>query len=99
MTYALIEEGLKQAQADEEPKDGQIAAREWLDYATNRVPAMQLNKLQAARGLGLNLSFRDDERGLDIEQRSGQRPRVFYRRELETQPLIVAETGAAPLRQ
>ncbi|HYX43194.1 MAG TPA: caspase family protein, partial [Pyrinomonadaceae bacterium] len=99
LTYALVEEGLKQARADAEPQDGQIAAREWLDYATNRVPEMQLNKLQTARGLGLNLAFREDERGLDITRRSGQRPRVFYRRELETQPLIVAEIGAAPPKQ
>jgi hypothetical protein len=27
-------------------------------------------------------------------QRSGQRPRVFYRRELEARPLIIAKTIA-----
>ena len=90
LTYALVEEGLKQAAADDEPKDGQIIIREWLDYATSRVPVIQVDKMKAARGLGLNLSFSEAERGLDVEQRAGQRPRVFYRRELEMQPLIVA---------
>ena len=89
LTYALVEEGLKRAAADDEPKDGQIVVREWLDYATSRVPVIQIDKMKAARGLGLNLSFSEDERGLDVEQRAGQRPRVFYRRELEAQPLVV----------
>ena len=94
LTYALIEEGLKQALADDEPKDGQVVVREWLNYATRRVPEMQIGKMKAARGLGLNLSFRDDERGLDPERRGGQQPRVFYRRELEAQPFIVAKAPA-----
>ena len=95
LTYALVEEALKQAAADDEPKDGQIVVREWLNYATNRVPQMQVAKMKAARGLGLNLSFKEEERGLDVEQRSGQQPRVFYRRELEAQPLVVARTKTA----
>ncbi len=92
LTFALVEEGLKQAMADDQPQDGQIMLREWLDYATNRVPEMQLNKIKTARGLGLNLSFKDDERGLEPERRSGQRPRVFYRREVEAQPLVIAKS-------
>jgi WD40 repeat protein len=91
LTYALVEEGLKQALADDEPNDGQIVAREWLDYATNRVPEMQIAKMRAAHGRGLNLSFKDEERGLDVDLRSGQRPRVFYRRELEAQPFVIAK--------
>ncbi len=93
LTYALVDEGLRQAAADKEPKDGAVMVREWLDYATNRVPQMQLDKLQAARGLGLNLAFKEEERGLDTEKRTGQQPRVFYRRELEAQPLIIAKPG------
>jgi uncharacterized caspase-like protein len=94
LTYALVMEGLSQAAADGEPKDGTIHVREWLDYATERVPEMQIDKMKAARGLGLNLSFKEDERGLELDKRSGQRPRVFYRRELEAQPPVVAKTGA-----
>ena len=91
LTYALVEEGLKQALADGEPKDGAVLAREWFDYAEQRVPAMQIEKVKQARALGLNISFaEDDERGLDLTKRVAQRPRVFYRRELEAQPLVVA---------
>ncbi len=99
LTYALVEEGLKQAMADDEPKDGQVDIREWLDYATQRVPQMQAEKMKAARGLGLNLSFKDKERGLDGEQRSGQQPRVFYRRELEAQPTVIAKPNGIRLPQ
>jgi WD40 repeat protein len=88
LTYALVDEGLKQAAADKDPKDGAILVREWLDYATSRVPEMQIDKMKASRGL----FFIEEERGLNLtlEKRSGQRPRVFYRRELEAKPLVVA---------
>jgi WD40 repeat protein len=92
LTYALVEEGLKQAAADSDPKDGQVWVREWFDYASTRVPNMQLEKMKAARGLGLNLSFvADEERVPDSKRRVTQTPRVFYRRESEGQPLIVAK--------
>jgi len=92
LTYALVEEGLKQAAADSDPKDGQVWVREWFDYASTRVPNMQLEKMKAARGLGLNLSFlAGEERVADPERRAVQTPRVFYRRESEGRPLIVAK--------
>ncbi|MEP6922325.1 MAG: caspase family protein [bacterium] len=94
LTYALVEEGLKQAAADDDPKDGQVWVREWFDYATARVPEMQLEKMKQARGLGVTLSFVDGaerERAPDIERRITQTPRVFYRRESEGRPLIVAK--------
>lgn len=89
LTYALVAEGLKQAAADKDPKDGTVFVREWLDYATSRVPEMQIDKMKASRGL----FFIEEERGLNLtlEKRSGQRPRVFYRRELEAKPLVVAK--------
>jgi WD40 repeat protein/uncharacterized caspase-like protein len=91
LTYALVEEGLKQALADDEPKDGAVLAREWFDYAEHRVPAMQVEKVKQARDIGVDISFVEgEERGLDFAKRVAQRPRVFYRRELEAQPLVVA---------
>jgi hypothetical protein len=90
LTYALVEEGLKGAAADAEPKDGQVLLREWLDYATARVPEMQFDKMKMADASGRDLSFADGERGLPLARRSGQRPRVFYRREPESTPLLVA---------
>src|SRR4029434_3014006 len=95
LTYALVEEGLKTSAADHEPKDGVVNAREWLDFATERVPQMQEEKMKQSRSLGLNISFAESEQEIaDPDKRSVQRPRVFYRREMEANPLVVAKTGA-----
>jgi WD40 repeat protein len=92
LTYALVEEGLKQDAADSDPKDGQVWVREWFDYASRRVPNMQLEKMKQSRDLGVNLSFvASEERVADSERRLTQTPRVFYRRESEVRPLIVAK--------
>jgi uncharacterized caspase-like protein len=89
LTYALVEEGLKTAVADAEPKDGVLIAREWLNFATERVPRMQEEKMAEGRGLGI--AFTEGEADVtDPQKRTVQRPRVFYRRELEANPLIIA---------
>jgi hypothetical protein len=91
LTYALVEEGLKSDMADKGPKDGQVLLREWLDFATARVPEMQLEKVKEQRKQGRQLeqltTFTEGDKGTD---RQVQRPRVFYRREAETSPLVVA---------
>src|SRR6185503_3395534 len=92
LTYALVEEGLKTPVADTEPKDGVLIAREWLNFATERVPQMQQEKMTQGRGLGLQIAFTEGEADVsDPSKRSLQRPRVFYRRELETTPLVIAK--------
>jgi hypothetical protein len=92
LTYALVEEGLKTPVADIEPKDGLLIAREWLNFATERVPQMQQEKMTQGRGLGLEIAFTEGETNIpDPQKRSVQRPRVFYRRELETNPLVIAK--------
>jgi WD40 repeat protein len=83
LTYALVEEGLKTPVADTSPKDGVVIVREWLNFATERVPQMQEEKMTQSRGLGLEIVF------VEGEKRSVQRPRVFYRRELESNPLVI----------
>jgi WD40 repeat protein/uncharacterized caspase-like protein len=94
LTYALVEEGLKTPVADNEPKDGVVSAREWLDFATERVPQMQEDKMKQGRGLGLNIAFTEGEQKIaDPDKRSVQRPRVFYRRDMEATPLVVAKPG------
>jgi hypothetical protein len=86
LTYALVEEGLKTPVADSAPKDGVVIAREWLNFATERVPQMQEEKMSQGRGLGLEeITFSEGEK------RSVQRPRVFYRRELEANPLVITK--------
>lgn len=92
LTYALVEEGLKTAVADAEPKDGVLIAREWLNFATDRVPRMQEEKMAQGRGLGIQIAFTEGEANVaDPQQRTVQRPRVFYRRELEANPLVIAK--------
>jgi WD40 repeat protein len=92
LTYALIEEGLKQKAADFEPRDGVVYAREWLDYAAARVPAMQVEKMREGRDLLNEIAFVEGEEKIkDVDKRSLQQPRVFYRREMEAHPLVVAK--------
>jgi hypothetical protein len=100
LTYALIDEGLKKNAADFDPRDGKVLAREWFDYAAMRVPEMQTGKMQEGRDLHREIVFlAGDETISDLNQRSVQRPRLFYRRELEEQPFVVAaEAGNFPPR-
>ncbi len=95
LTYALVEEGLKTPAADQAPADGQVTLREWLDYASLRVPQMQQTAMLEARKVGRDLAFVEGEAKIqDVDKRSLQRPRVFYRREPEAVPLIVAKPPA-----
>lgn len=87
LTYALVETGLAAGGADYAPADGSILLREWLDFSAERVPELQLDELRQPRNM--NLVFVGGEESLTPEKRSLQRPRVFYRRELESQPLVV----------
>ena len=90
LTYTLVEEGLKHAAADTEPKDGTILLREWLNYASERVPQLQRERMREAGKRKLVLAYTEgEERILEVEQRNVQRPRVFYRRELEAQPFFI----------
>ncbi|HVF57924.1 MAG TPA: caspase family protein [Pyrinomonadaceae bacterium] len=91
LTYALVEEGLKKGEADTAAsRDGNVLVREWFDYATERVPLMQTGLLQQKRELGATFAFAQDG-AQDV-----QRPRVFYRREMDVRPLVVARIDAAP---
>ncbi|MGA9773451.1 MAG: caspase family protein [Blastocatellia bacterium] len=92
LTYALIEEGLKNKAADKDRKDGQILAREWFDYAMERVPQMQEKEMRARLLLQTDVAFVEGEEKIkDPGKRSVQRPRAFYRREMEARPMIVAK--------
>jgi WD40 repeat protein/uncharacterized caspase-like protein len=92
LTYALVEEGLTNAAADTSPRDEVVMIREWLDYAVERVPQMQAAALQGSRGLKI-VFVQGEEKISDPAKRNVQRPRVFYRREVEPQPLIVKRIG------
>ncbi|HJR05700.1 MAG TPA: caspase family protein [Pyrinomonadaceae bacterium] len=95
LTYALVVQGLREGAADARPRDGQVLMGEWLDYATERVPLMQLESMKKSRGLLGQLAMVDGEqRIVNPENRSLQRPRVFYRRELAARPLVVTRVQA-----
>ena len=62
-----------------------------------RVPQLQLDRMRAAARRGIKLAYATgDEQIADAEQRNIQRPRAYYRREVEAEPFIVA--GATPIR-
>jgi len=91
----LVIEGLAKNMADFEPLDGKIEMREWLDYASARVPEVQLEELKQARASGRRLSFGDEPRTRTIRSVTEgldetQRPRLFYRRELESTTWVVS---------
>ena len=90
LTYALVEEGLKQRKADFKPSDGTITIREWFDHAAWRVPDIQVEKIKQIRASSSGLFNAEAARGILGMLRSGQRPRAFYRRELEAIPFIIA---------
>ncbi len=79
LTYALIEEGLREMAADWDPKDRKIDVREWFDYASKRVPELQ-RKYSFSRLLVQTQSFRS----------TTQIPRVFYRRD-DRRPFVVVQ--------
>ena len=94
LTFALVEEGLNGRDADADG-DGKVILREWFDYAKQRVPRMRQEKVEQ--------SARRQNKALEevelVEQGKVQRPKVFYRREPELQPLVVAQPsrGSAAL--
>jgi WD40 repeat protein/uncharacterized caspase-like protein len=88
LTYSLVEEGLKTKIADRAPTDGKVTLREWLDFATERVPAMQQEEIEQQRKQGRQLQQLTN---FGVSAGELQRPRVFYRREVETTPFVVAK--------
>lgn len=92
LTYALVEEGLKQGKADFSPKDGRILLREWLDFPDQILPSFQEEGMMREVLLG-NRGFVlvPGEEHIPPGNRSLQRPRVFYRRELDLDPFVVSK--------
>jgi hypothetical protein len=94
LTYALVEEGLKTTKADSSPRDSFVSVREWLDFAAERVPQLQEERIKA-RDLRVQSGSPVSDGGAqktssEAELSDVQRPRAFYRREIEPEPLIVA---------
>lgn len=91
LTYALVEEGLKQKKA---AQNGQVELRHWLEYAASEVPplqtaymvAMKQKKNQDVGILDNDVAAKDP----DPRTRTTQNPRAFFRREPDIVPFIVA---------
>jgi caspase domain-containing protein/WD40 domain-containing protein len=81
LTYSLLE-GLMDLRADAD-RNKEVWDREWMDYAMDRVPQMQVEEMKRR---GAEIIFLND----DDHKPNVQRPRVFYRREPAPQPLIIA---------
>ena len=89
LTFSLLE-GLSKARKDTE---GKISEREWMNYAVEQVPLLQMEeakKRNAADEEGGSQGQRSSKPIKPGDKQNVQRPRVFYRRELEIRPLIVA---------
>jgi hypothetical protein len=89
LTYALVEEGLKtRVKEADVNNDGHVSLREWFDYAVRRVPRMREEKVQE--------TAKQENKTLDVVERTGQSqvqtPRVFYRREPDAHPWVVARS-------
>jgi WD40 repeat protein len=90
LTFALAEEALKSDVADTSPRDGQVLLREWLDYAVARVPEIHQEMIGTRKGTGRGVSVVAKPQLLEVvKQWDVQRPRVFYRREPETNPMVI----------
>jgi len=93
LTYTLINAGLSEDKADFAPKDGRILLREWFDYAVQMVPQMQREAMTKTTDSGTNGPVVvENEQDKPLNERSLQRPRAFYRREQENEPLVVSRT-------
>ena len=94
LTYALVEEGLQQGLADGDG-NSQITLREWLDFAVQKVPEMQAEQEGKCRADVECPTENKEELVKQLTLQQGQRPRVFYRRETDEFPFVVATTRVA----
>jgi WD40 repeat protein len=96
LSFTLLE-GFARATAD---NNRQITERNWMNYAVEQVPLLQMDEMKKRHleiersGPGrrsTELMIVADDKESDPDKRDVQRPRVFYRRELESNPFIVAK--------
>ncbi len=95
LTYALLE-AMKNLQAD---KDGnrRLSEREWFDYSVEHVPILQREAMSQRNaeikqtGRGIEIIYVNGDKNKNPDERSVQTPRVFYRRETDNNPVIIAQ--------
>lgn len=88
LTFALLD-GLTSKKAAD--AGGTVLERTWFDYAVGEVPRMQIEEMKKRRGKGLTALFVEDDGVENRLRRYAQVPRVFYRREENMHPLVIAK--------
>jgi hypothetical protein len=83
LTYALVEEGIKSGAADSD-RNGELFLKEWLDYATERVPRIVTDKPRGGKEL----------EEVEPDEKRVQRPRVFNMREGGAERFVIAKLSA-----
>ena len=89
LTFALVDEGLMTDKADLEPKDGKVLMREWLDYATNRVPLLEQDQSKARQLERETLKAAPSKDAKLEVVPDFQRPKVFYPSGNDAHPFVV----------
>ena len=84
LTYALVRNGLEQAQADFRPKDGAVLLNEWLQYATDGVPRLAQQAIDEEQ-TGRGALFKT--RGSEASLKALQQPALFDFRRSRAQEL------------
>ena len=103
LTYTLVEEGLS-GMADTAPKDGLTFAQEWLRYAARRVPELQLERENTKAGkpmpptVSREFGLGGPKKPVPVPKKlprveDVQRPRLFYRQDLDKTRLVVARSS------
>ena len=81
LSFALVQNGLQDHQADHKPKDKKITLEEWLSYGVSRVPSLaeevRTGKVVAARGTGDNRGAVRISGGESMKKRVLQQPSLF----------------------
>ncbi len=92
LTYALADEALTSTVADTMPVDGKITASEWFEYASRRVPQLQIKALEETEGGARQIHFESAETADAVPSQRGSRlqtPRFYYNRELINKGMVV----------
>ena len=92
MTYALVEQALRERQAAAPESPNYVILRQWLAFAQSRVPELQRALMQSAQNAGRDLAFvPGEERTIpSADDRTLQRPRVFFPRYADNDEFVVA---------
>lgn len=102
LTYALVHDGLRASQADNDPKDGRITLAKWLKYGVARVPKLHAEVLAG----NIDTFGKDANVRAIVLTRAGkpapkpedpavtvQQPSLFDFNKLQADPLIDAISG------